>query len=63
MVLVLCTKSSVIFFFKRMLSIILVKIEMTTFRKAKQAKADYQMNIDKYRVAANITEYHIVSKE
>ena len=25
-------------------------------------KSDDQTNIDKYRVAANITEYHIISK-
>ena len=35
---------------------------MTTFRKAKLKKSDEQTNIDKYRVAANITEYHILSK-
>ena len=32
---------------------------MTTFIKAKLEKSDDQMNIDKYRVAANITEYQI----
>ena len=30
---------------------------MTIFKKS-----DDQTNIDKYRVAANITEYHIISK-
>ncbi len=35
---------------------------MTTFIKAKLKKADDQTKIDKYREAANITEYHIVSK-
>ena len=35
---------------------------MTTFIKAKLKKANDQTNIDKYRVAANITEYHIISK-
>ncbi len=30
------------------------------FTKAKLKKSDYQTNIDKYRVAANITEYHII---
>ena len=35
---------------------------MTTFMKAKFKKSDDQTNIDKYRVAANITEYHIISK-
>ncbi len=35
---------------------------MTTFIKTKFRKSDYQTNIDKYRVAANITEYHIISK-
>ena len=34
---------------------------MTTFIKAKLNKSDDQKNIDKYRVAANITEYHITS--
>ena len=28
---------------------------------AKLKKSDDHMNIDKYRVAANITEYHIIS--
>ena len=35
---------------------------MTTFRKAKLKKLDDQTNFDKYRLAANITEYHIISK-
>ena len=35
---------------------------MTTLIKAKLKKSDVQTNIDKYRVAANITEYHIISK-
>ena len=35
---------------------------MTTFIKTKFKKSDDQTNIDKHRVAANITEYHIVSK-
>ncbi len=30
--------------------------------KAKLKKSDNQTNIDKYRVAAKITEYHITSK-
>ena len=30
--------------------------------KAELKKSDDQTNIDKYRVAANITEYHIISK-
>ncbi len=32
---------------------------MTTFIKTKLKKSN---DIDKYRVAANITEYHIISK-
>ncbi len=32
---------------------------MTTFIKTKLKKSDNQTNIDKYREAANITEYHI----
>ncbi len=35
---------------------------MTTFIKAKLKKLDDQTNIDKYRVAANIIEYHKESK-
>ena len=35
---------------------------MTTFIKAKLKKSDDQMNIDKYGVAANITEYYIITK-
>ena len=35
---------------------------MTTFIKAKLKKSDDQTIIDKYRVAANITGYHILSK-
>ena len=33
---------------------------MTTFMKTKLKKSDDLTNIDKYRVAANITEYHIM---
>ncbi len=32
---------------------------MTTFIKTKSKKSDDQINTDKYRVAANITEPHI----
>ncbi len=35
---------------------------MTTVIKTKLKKSDDQTNIDKYRVAANITEYYIISK-
>ena len=35
---------------------------MTTFIKTKFKISDEQTNIDKYRLAANITEYHIISK-
>ena len=35
---------------------------MTTFTKTKFKKSNDQRNIDKYRVAANITEYNIVTK-
>ncbi len=35
---------------------------MTTFIKAKLKKSVAQSNIDKYRVAANVTKYHIISK-
>ncbi len=35
---------------------------MTAFIKAKFEKSDDQTNIDKYRVAANITEFHMISK-
>ena len=37
-----------------------IKTRMTTFIKSKFKKSDDQTNIDKYRVAANITEYHII---
>ena len=37
-----------------------MKQECATFRKANLKKLDDQTNIDKYRVAANITEYHII---
>ncbi len=39
-----------------------VKTRITTFIKAKLKKLDDQSNIDKFRVAANIAEYHIISK-
>ncbi len=39
-----------------------IKTRMTTFIKAKLKKSDGLSNIDKYRVAAKITEYHIISK-
>ncbi len=35
---------------------------MTIFIKTKFKKSYDQTNIDKYRVAANITDYHIISK-
>ena len=35
---------------------------MTKFIKTKFKKSDDQTNIDKYKVAENITEYHILSK-
>ena len=38
------------------------KTRMTTFIKTKFNISDDQTNIDKYRLAANITEYHIISK-
>ena len=34
---------------------------MTTFIKMKYKKLDDNTNIDKYRVAANITKYHILA--
>ena len=44
-----------------MLSIYL-QTRMPIFVKAKLKKSDDQTNIDKYRVAPNVTEYHIISK-
>ncbi len=38
------------------------KTRMTTFIKTKFKISDDQSNIDKYRLAENITEYHIISK-
>ncbi len=35
---------------------------MPTLKKTKFKISDDQTNIDKYRLAANITEYHIISK-
>ncbi len=35
---------------------------MTTFIKAILEKSDDQSNVEKYRVVANSTEYHIISK-
>ena len=35
---------------------------LTISTKAKLKKSDDQTNIENYRVAANITEYHIISK-
>ena len=35
---------------------------MTTFIKTKFKISDDKTNIDKYRLAKNITEYHIISK-
>ena len=35
---------------------------MTTLIKTKFKISDDQMNIDKYRLATNITKYHITSK-
>ena len=37
-----------------------LKTRITTFIKTKFNKSDDQTNIDKYRVPANITEYHII---
>ena len=39
-----------------------ISTRMTTFIKTKFKNSDDQTNIDKYRVASNITEYHIISK-
>ena len=39
-----------------------MKTRMTPFIKTKFKISDDQTNIDKYRLAANITEYHIISK-
>ncbi len=38
------------------------KTRMTTFIKTKFKISDDQTSIDKYRLAGNITEYHIISK-
>ena len=40
----------------------LYKTGITTFIKTKLKKSDDQTNIDRYRVAINITDYHITSK-
>ena len=36
---------------------------MTTFMKAKLKKSNDQTNINKYRVAAIVTEFNIISKK
>ena len=36
--------------------------KMETLIKVKLKKSDDQTNIDKYRVVANITDHHIISK-
>ncbi len=36
-----------------------IKEKKNNINKRKAKKSDYHTNIDKYRVAANITEYHI----
>ncbi len=38
------------------------KTRITTFIKTKLIKSDDQINIHKYRVTSNITEYHNISK-
>ncbi len=42
--------------------VFVILTRMTTFMKTKFNKSDDQSNIDKYRAAANITIYHIISK-
>ncbi len=37
-------------------------IKNANIHKSDLKKLDDQMNIDKYRLAVNITEYHIISK-
>ena len=39
-----------------------IKKRMTTFIKTKFKISDDQMKFEKYRLAANITEYHCISK-
>ena len=46
----------------RICNFICTKTRMTTLKKNKVKKSYDQTNTDKYRVAANITEYHIISK-
>ncbi len=50
------------FLFERSSYLALDTTRMTTFMKQKFKKSDDQTNIDKYRAAANITEYHSISK-
>ncbi len=38
-----------------------IKTRMATFVKTKFTKSDDQKNIGKFRLAANITDYHIIS--
>ena len=39
-----------------------IRIRMAAFMKTKFNKSDDQTNIEKYRIAANIIEYHVISK-
>ncbi len=41
---------------------VFIETRMTTFIKTKFKKSDEKTNIDNYRIAANFTEYHIISK-
>ncbi len=45
-----------------MLDFHIIKTRMKTVMKTKLKKSDDLTNVNKYRVAANITEYHIISK-
>ncbi len=39
-----------------------LKTRMTTFKTMKFKISDEQTNIDKYRLTANITKYHVISQ-
>ena len=64
-----CTKKLILLFFYKLLNINCIyiytkslsnknKTRMITFIKTKFKNSDNQMNIYKYRVAANVTQYH-----
>ncbi len=67
--LFICSSSTKLFndkkkkksFMPKIADVIYIETRMTTFIKTKFKISDDQTNIDKYRLTANITVYHIIS--